>query len=136
MGITVSQASKDWNVSRTTIYNKINGGKLSKNSDGTVEVVDMLAVFGEPKKKAEQVQKPSDSTTVDNQIKTELLLEQQKSEFLEASNKKQEKEIERLQKALERSQDTIDNLSETVKQIEYKNQLAPVEVKKPWWKIF
>lgn len=137
MGITVSQASKDWKVSRTTIYNKINGGKLSKNDDGTVEVVDMVMVFGEPKKKAEQteqVQKTSDSTTLDTQINTELLLEKQKNEFLEANNKKQEQEIERLQSLLEKSQDTIADLSHTVKLIEHKNQLAPVEVKKSWWK--
>lgn len=137
MGISVSKASKDWKVSRTTIYNKVNSGKISKNNDGTVEVAEMVRVFGEPKKKveqSEQVQKVSRLTQVDNQVDTELLLEKQKNVFLEANNKKQEKEIERLQALLEKSQDTIADLSQTVKLIENKNQLTPVEVKKPWWK--
>lgn len=47
--LSVSQAAKDWNVSRQTIYKYMRSGRLSKNSDGTVSAIEMIRVFGEKK---------------------------------------------------------------------------------------
>lgn len=47
MNISVSEASKRWGVSRTTIYKKIDEGELSRNSDKKVDT-EMLGVFGNP----------------------------------------------------------------------------------------
>lgn len=48
MDISVSEASKRWAVSRTTIYKKIDDGELSRNSDKKIDTAEMLRVFGSP----------------------------------------------------------------------------------------
>jgi predicted nucleic acid-binding Zn-ribbon protein len=47
--LSVSQAAKAWNISRQTIYKYIRDGRLSKNDNGTVSIVEMVRVFGEKK---------------------------------------------------------------------------------------
>lgn len=44
--ITVTQAAKDFNVSRNTLYKKIRQGLLTKDSDGRLDVNDLLRVIG------------------------------------------------------------------------------------------
>ena len=46
MNISVSEASKKWGVSRTTIYKKIDDRELSKNSDKKIDTTEILRVFG------------------------------------------------------------------------------------------
>jgi len=48
VNISVSEASKRWGVSRTTIYKKIDDGELSRNSDKKIDTTEMLRVFGNP----------------------------------------------------------------------------------------
>ena len=44
--ITVTQASKDFNVSRNTLYKKIKQGHLTKDSNGLLDVNDLIRVIG------------------------------------------------------------------------------------------
>ena len=46
MHITVTKAAKEWGVSRTTIYQKVNDGQLSKTTE-EIDVSEILRVFGE-----------------------------------------------------------------------------------------
>ncbi len=44
--ITVTQASKDFNVSRNTLYKKIKQGHLTKDANGLLDVNDLIRVIG------------------------------------------------------------------------------------------
>ncbi|MFW1993281.1 plasmid replication DNA-binding protein [Acinetobacter nosocomialis] len=44
--ITVTQASKDFNISRNTLYKKIKQGLLTKDSNGLLDVNDLIRVIG------------------------------------------------------------------------------------------
>ena len=44
--ISINQASKLFKVSRNTVYARIKKGEITKNSDGTVSVQDMMRLFG------------------------------------------------------------------------------------------
>ena len=48
MNISVTKAAKEWGVSRTTIYQKVNDGELSRAADKKIDTAEMLRVFGEP----------------------------------------------------------------------------------------
>lgn len=43
--ISISQAAKDFNVSRNTIYKKIRNGKLTKDSEGKLDTSDLVRLF-------------------------------------------------------------------------------------------
>lgn len=45
MELSIKAAAQLANVSRTTIYKKIESGELSRSSNGTVDTVDVLRVF-------------------------------------------------------------------------------------------
>ena len=44
--ITVTQASKDFNVSRNTLYKKIKQGHLTKDANGLLDVNDLIRIIG------------------------------------------------------------------------------------------
>ena len=69
MNISVTKAAKDWGVSRTTIYQKVNDGELSRTADKKIDTSEMLRVFGEPvvKKRTEQTMDTSNSTSSNSQ---------------------------------------------------------------------
>lgn len=61
MNISVTKAAKEWGISRTWIYKKINDGTLSRTADKKIDVLEMLRVFGQPMPKARA--ESSDSTS-------------------------------------------------------------------------
>ena len=91
MNISVTKAAKEWGVSRTTIYQKVNDGELSRNADKKIDVTEMLRVFGEPisKKRTERSVNTVQSTLLNSQsvqyntdIEHLLTLEKLKNEHL------------------------------------------------------
>lgn len=58
--ITVSDAARQFSISRTSIYKALKKGTLSKDSDGKVDVSDIIRVFGErqPERQPEQFETP------------------------------------------------------------------------------
>ena len=48
MIISVTKAAKEWGISRTTIYQKVNDGELPRTEDKKIDIAEMLWVFGEP----------------------------------------------------------------------------------------
>lgn len=91
MNISVTKAAKEWGVSRTTIYQKINDGELSRTADKKIDTSEMLRVFGEPifKKRTEQTMNTSNSTSSNSQdvqnsttLEHQLEIEKLKNEHL------------------------------------------------------
>ena len=76
--LSVIELSKLYGINRQTIYNHINKGILSKNSDNKIDLSEAIRVFGEPSKK----QGVNENVKVDNQISTEVLLLRQQIDIL------------------------------------------------------
>jgi len=102
--LSVLELSKLYGVNRQTIYNHINKGILSKNSDNKIDLSEAIRVFGEPSKK-QGVKEP---VKVDSQNSTEnLLLRQQidilKNQLEDAKERESfyQNQIETMQRLLE-----------------------------------
>ncbi|WP_336138970.1 plasmid replication DNA-binding protein, partial [Acinetobacter ursingii] len=102
--LSVVELSKLYGINRQTIYNHINKGILSKNSDNKIDLSEAIRVFGEPSKK----QAVKESVKVDSQNSTEnLLLRQQidmlKNQLEDAKERESfyQNQIETMQRLLE-----------------------------------
>ena len=76
--LSVLELSKLYNINRQTIYNHINKGILSKNSDNKVDLAEAIRVFGEPVRK-QDVKEP---VKIDSQNSAEVLLLRQQIDIL------------------------------------------------------
>jgi len=135
MNISVTKAAKEWGVSRTTIYQKVNDGELSRNSDKKIDTAEMLRVFGEPlsKKRTEQSLNSSHNTHLNSQtvqsctaLEHQLDLEKLKNEHLrqQVSDQKQlienyQQQISQLNKTLDKANASIHDFAQ-VKLLEFK----------------
>ena len=135
MNISVTKAAKEWGVSRTTIYQKVNDGELSRTADKKIDVSEMLRVFGEPisKKRTERSVDTVQSTPLNNQsvqyntdIEHLLALEKLKNEHLsqQVSDQKQlianyQDQISQLNKTLEKANASIQDFAQ-VRLLEFK----------------
>ncbi len=158
MIISVTKAAKEWGVSRTTIYQKVNDGELSRTTDKKIDTSEMLRVFGEPvlKKRTEQSlnnQNVQSCTEIEHQLELEKL----KNEHLlqQVSDQKQlidnyQQQIGLLNNTLEKANASIRDFAQ-VRLLEFK-QLEPndepqsekekddtipsnIEKKKRWWNL-
>lgn len=123
MNISVTKAAKDWGVSRTTIYQKVNDGELSRNSDKKIDPSEMLRVFGEPvsKKRAERSVNTVQSTPMNSQniqysteIEHQLALEKLKNEHLSQQVSDQRKLIEHYQQQISQLNKTLDKANASI----------------------
>ena len=117
MNISVTKAAKEWGVSRTTIYQKVNDGELSRTADKKIDVSEMLRVFGEPisKKRTERSVDTVQSTPLNSQsvqrntdIEHLLALEKLKNEHLSQQVSDQKKLIENYQQQIGQLNKTLD----------------------------
>lgn len=78
--ITVTQAAKDFNVSRNTLYKKIKQGLLTKDSDGRLDVNDLLRVISSHSKSTNKnvTLNKGDTQTVIGDVQLQQELEQLK----------------------------------------------------------
>ena len=145
MNISVTKAAKEWGVSRTTIYQKLNIGELSRATDKKIDTAEMLRVFGEPvsKKRTERSMNNLNSTHLNSQsiqssqeLEHRLELEKLKNEYLQqkVSDQKQlienyQQQIGQLNKTLEKANASIHDFSQVrlleFKQSETDNNLQP-----------
>ena len=135
MNISVTKAAKEWGVSRTTIYQKVNDGELSRAADKKIDTAEMLRVFGEPlsKKRTEQSLDSPHKTHLDSQtvqscteLEHQLELEKLKNEHLrqQVSDQKQlienyQQQIGQLNKTLEKANASIYDFAQ-VRLLEFK----------------
>ena len=131
----MTKAAKEWGVSRTTIYQKVDDGELSRGGDKKIDTAEMLRVFGEPlsKKRTEQSLNVSDSTHLNSQavqsctaLEHQLDLEKLKNEHLrqQVSDQKQlienyQQQISQLNKTLDKANASIHDFAQ-VKLLEFK----------------
>ena len=123
MNISVTKAAKEWGVSRTTIYDKVNAGELSRTSDKKIDPSEMLRVFGEPvlKKRTERSVDSVQSTPLDTQsvqyntaIEHQLALEKLKNEHLSQQVIDQKKLIENYQQQIAQLNKTLDKANTSI----------------------
>ena len=76
--LSVLELSKLYNINRQTIYNQINKGILSKNSDNKIDLAEAIRVFGEPIRK----QDVKETVKVDSPNSAEVLLLRQQIDIL------------------------------------------------------
>jgi len=136
MKISVTKAAKEWGVSRTTIYQKVNDGELSRAADKKIDTSEMIRVFGEPlsKKRTEQSLNTSDNTHLNSQtvqsctvLEYQLELEKLKNEHLrqQVSDQKQlienyQQQVVQLNKTLEKANASIHDLTQ-VRLLEFRS---------------
>ncbi len=100
--ISINQASKLFKVSRNTVYARIKKGEITKNSDGTVSVQDMMRLFGNKADKKATEQAVTELLNSTNNI--EQLIEQPKSnneQILQQQIEQLKVQVEQLEKQLE-----------------------------------
>ena len=123
MNISVTKAAKEWGVSRTTIYQKVNDGELSRTADKKIDVSEMLRVFGEPllKKRTERLVDTVQSTPLNSQnvqystdIEHQLALEKLKNEHLSQQVSDQKKLIENYQEQIAQLNKTLDKANASI----------------------
>jgi len=135
MIISVTKAAKEWGVSRTTLYQKVNDGELSRTADKKIDTAEMLRVFGEPvsKKRTEQSLDTPDSTHSNSQtvqsctaLEHQLELEKLKNDHLrqQVSDQKQlienyQQQLSQLNKTLEKANASIHDFAQ-VRLLEFK----------------
>lgn len=119
----MTKAAKEWSVSRTTIYHKINEGELSRTNDKKIDVAEMLRVFGEPisKKRTERSVNNAQSISLNSQsvqssidIEHQLSLEKLKNEHLSQQVNDQRKLIEAYQQQIEQLNKTLDKANTSI----------------------
>ena len=135
MNISLTKAAKEWGVSRTTIYQKVKDGELSRTADKKIDTAEMLRVFGEPtsKKRTEQLLNSPDNKHLNSQtvqsctaLEHQLELEKLNNEYLrqQVSDQKQlienyQQQIGQLNKTLEKANASIQDFAQ-VKLLEFK----------------
>ena len=135
MHISVTKAAKEWGISRTTIYQKVNDGELSRTADKKIDIAEMLRLFGEPisKKRTERSVDTVQSTPLNSQsvqyntdIEHQLALEKMKNEHLEQQVRDQkqlianyQEQISQLNKTLEKANASIHDLTQ-IRLLEFK----------------
>ena len=102
--LSVVELSKLYNINRQTIYNHINKGILSKNSDNKIDFSEAIRVFGEPSKRIDV----KDPVKIDSPNSAEVLLLRQQIDMLknQVSDAKErevfyQEQIEAMQRLLE-----------------------------------
>lgn len=144
MIISVTEASKEWSVSRTTIYQKVNDGQLSRTADKKIDTSEMLRVFGEPpsKKRTEQSVNTTNNTHSDNktvqsstELEHHLELEKLKNKYLnqQVSDQKclienYQQQISQLNRTLEKANASINDFAQ-MKLLEFKKSESEYEPK-------
>lgn len=100
--ISINQASKLFKVSRNTVYARIKKGEITKNSDGTVSVQDMMRLFGNKADKKATEQAVTELLNSRNNI--EQSIEQPKSnneQLLQQQIEQLKGQVEQLERQLE-----------------------------------
>lgn len=123
MHISVTKAAKEWGVSRTTIYQKVNDGELSRTTDKKIDTTEMIRVFGEPvaKKRTEQsininTDMLSNSLNVQNRtlLEHQLELEKLKNNHLQQQVNEQKQLIENYQQQLSQLNKTLEKANASI----------------------
>ncbi|MGE8570959.1 MAG: plasmid replication DNA-binding protein [Acinetobacter amyesii] len=67
--LSLSEVSNRFNVSRSTLYRAIKEGRISRGADGLFDVAEVIRCFGEPIKKNDSIQQPSNNPKDDADLR-------------------------------------------------------------------
>lgn len=124
MWISISEARRNWDVSRTTIHNKIKQKLLSKNESGLIDPAEMSRVFGKPKTKLNKLNtlhKTDQWTALNSQIwllEQALQFEQERTKDLQNRLTEATERIYAQEKQIFELLATIKDLSQGIKRLE------------------
>lgn len=116
MNISVTKAAKEWGVSRTTIYQKVNDGELSRTSEKKIDTSEMLRVFGEPitKKRTEQLKNTSNSTPSNSQAVQDSTVLEHQLELAKLKNEHLQQQVHEQKQLIANYQEQISQLNKTL----------------------
>lgn len=119
--MNISQASKQWGISRTTIYTKIKDWELTKTPQGDIDPSEMIRVFGHAKQNRTP-SKVQQSTAQNSQeyalLEQSLHFEQQRNQDLQNRLNEAKTRLERQEKQIFELLATIKDLSQGIKRLE------------------
>lgn len=115
--MNISQASKEWGVSRTTIYAKIKDWELTKTPQGEIDPSEMIRVFGHAKQKWTS-SKVQSSTPQNTLLEQALNFEQERTKDLQNRLTEAKTRIEHQEKQIFELLATIKDLSQGIKRLE------------------
>ena len=81
MAITIQEIQKQWGISRATVYKHIKAGRLTRLSNGKIDVSEIVRVYGEP---ATNTPRDKDKSVVDKAASQDNTLLLDKIAFLES----------------------------------------------------
>ena len=120
MWISISEASRNWGISRTTIHAKIKQKILSKGENGLLDPAEISRVFGSPKTKPKNLYNVQNKENTLNSTLKELFEKQLDYErkLREQAEKRADEYQEKLTQAEKRLDEVLqqmNNLTDTVK---------------------
>lgn len=116
MWVSISEASRSWGVSRTTIHAKINQKILSKDENWLIDPTEMSRVFGKPKTK------PNNLNTLHNtdqwtKLNTQIWLLEQALQFEQQRTKDLQQQLNEAKQHLQSKETQIFELLATIKDL-------------------
>lgn len=114
MSISITEASKQWNIPRVRIYEKINKGELSRLSDKRLDPAEMSRVFGSPR--TDKQKNVHTKTNVSERLQNTLY--QHSLDLLENQLKEAKERAERAEARENRLLVQLDKLTDTLKLLE------------------
>ena len=97
--LSLSEVSKKFHVDRSTIYRAVRNGRLSRSSDGQLDLADVIRCFGEPEQTSQKIK----SSKQEGDESTKKLIA-----HLENEVKKYQEREERLMQQIDRMQTLIE----------------------------
>ena len=122
MEMNIKEASRFIKVARSTIYNKIDSGELSKTAGGKLETSELLRVFGRPDERDKTQRKTQLDTlnkTLDTERDTEINALKDHIKLLQETLTESRKREEWLMSKLDTLTDTVKLLETTKKEEKY-----------------
>ena len=93
--ITISKASKDFKVSRNTIYKALEKGKLTRDANGLVDTIELIRLFSEHSNTTPQ------STAVDTQLEQVIEQIEQREQLLQQEVQQLKAQVQSLEVQLQ-----------------------------------
>ena len=140
MEISIKAAAEMAKISRTTLYEKIKSGELSRNSNGKVDSSEVLRVFGNPSDRRTRQEENEHIEQLKNTLNTEHNNKQAQNTLNSEKEELYKSQIRLLEESLKQAHDRelwsrqhIESLTETIKLLEAPKQEVEIKKSRRWW---
>lgn len=128
--LKISQIAREWQISRTTIYKKLENGELSQNEDKTIYIGEVIRVFGEVQKSKKQPEQKIENNIEHLLTTVELEKERTLNEQLKIQITEQKERIKYLETNINQLLATVQELSQVRFLLEQPKQEEKTKKKK------